>query len=181
MENSMRPILLIPGLGNSSTGHWQTLWENTMPSAQRVPMPNWDHPHLADWVNALDDAIAQASFESAPLLVAHSLGCMAVAHWALNHQRSIHGALLVAPADPEQAGADERILEFAPVPLFGLHFPSHVVASSNDPFVSLGRAREFADAWRSAFTDVGPRGHINAAAGFGEWPRGEALLMELLH
>lgn len=177
----MRPILLVPGLGNSGVGHWQTLWENTMAAAQRVVMPNWFHPHKADWVNALDDAIANAGFDAPPVLVAHSLGCLAVAHWAMSSQRHVHGALLVAPSDPEAPGADERIREFGPVPLFGLPFPSRVVASSNDPFVSLARAREFAEAWRSSFTDVGPRGHLNAAAGFGEWPRGEAFLMELLH
>jgi predicted alpha/beta hydrolase family esterase len=54
------------------------------------------------------------------------------------------------------------------------------VASSDDPYVSVERAREFADAWRSTFTELGSRGHINPASGFGEWPRGEALLQELM-
>ena len=29
-------ILLIPGLNNSGPGHWQTLWEETVPRARRV-------------------------------------------------------------------------------------------------------------------------------------------------
>lgn len=33
--------------------------------------------------------------------------------------------------------------------------------------------------WQTLW-EIGPRGHINTAAGFGEWPRGEALLRELM-
>jgi predicted alpha/beta hydrolase family esterase len=181
LEEAMRPILIIPGYRNSGASHWQTLWEGTMAYATRVPMPNWDHPHRNDWMNALDDAIERAIFTAPPILVAHDIGCMAVAHWVQEYQRPVHAALLVAPTDPERADAPEALKGFAPVPLFSLPFTSHVVASSTDPFVSIERAREFADAWRSAFTNVGPRGHLNGAAGFGEWPRGEAMLKDLLY
>ncbi|HNX93881.1 MAG TPA: alpha/beta fold hydrolase [Holophaga sp.] len=176
----MRSILFIPGYGNSGPGHWQSLWEGNIPTAIRVEMPSWDFPHRADWVNALDDAIERTSYDEPPVLVAHSIGCIAVAHWALEHQRPIHGAFLVAPSDPERPDALEILKSFAPVPQFALPFPSHVVASSNDPFVDLERARDFADAWRSSFTEIGPKGHINTASGFGEWPRGEALLHEIV-
>jgi len=176
----MRPILIIPGHRNASTSHWQTLWEGNMPYAIRVQMPNWDFPHRNDWVDALDDAIVEAGFTAPPILVAHDLGCMTVAHWVQEHQRPIHAAFLVAPTDPEQPGTPEIIQGFAPVPLFELPFNSRVVASSNDPNVSLERAKTFAEAWRSAFTNIGAGGHINGAAGYGDWPRGEAMLKELL-
>lgn len=177
----MRPILMIPGYGSSGPGHWQTLWEDLFPDTRRVPMPNWFAPHRTAWVEALDTAIHLAQDTAPPILVAHSLGCLAVAHWAARHHRPIHGALLVAPSDPEQEGALEAIQDFAPVPLLSLPFPSHVVASSNDPHVGLDRARAFAQAWGSAFTDLGPRVHLNAASGHGEWPRGQELLRELLY
>lgn len=176
----MRPILIIPDHWNAGPGHWQSLWENNMPYAKRVDMPNWEFPHRPDWVDALDDAIQEASHTAPPLLVAHGIGCMTVAHWVQERQRTIHAALLVAPTDPERSDIPEVIKSFAPVPLFELPFTSHVVVSSNDPFVSIERSREFADAWRSAFTELGPRGHINGAAGYGEWPRGEAILKDLL-
>jgi uncharacterized protein len=175
----MRPILLIPGIGDSGPGHWQSLWENNMRYAKRVQMPNWDFPHRSDWVEALDTAIREASEVMPPLLVAHSLGCIAVAHWAQRYQRPVHGALLVAPVDVERRDAMPVMKDFAPIPLFGLPFPSHVVASSNDPYTTLKRSQELADAWDSLFTDLGPRGHINTAAGYGEWPRGEVFLQDL--
>lgn len=177
----MRPILLVPGYLNSGPGHWQTLWEGQLRNARRVEMPNWEHPHRADWVGALDQAIRRANDEGAPpLLVGHSLGCIAIVHWAEANQLPVHGALLVAPTDVEAASALEALRGFAPVPRFGLPFPSRVVASTNDPYLSLARAQDFAEAWDAHFTEIGPRGHINTAAGFGEWPRGEALLRELM-
>jgi predicted alpha/beta hydrolase family esterase len=176
----MRPILIIPGYGNSGPGHWQSLWEANLRYAKRVQMPNWDFPHCASWVEALDTAIRAISQELPPVLVAHSLGCLAVAHWARRYQRPVHNALLVAPVDVERQDVLEAMKDFAPIPMFALPFPSHVVASSDDPYTSIERSREIADAWDSHFTNVGPRGHINTASGFGEWPRGDAFLQDMI-
>jgi uncharacterized protein len=176
----MRPILIIPGYGDSGPGHWQSLWEFNRKYAKRVQMPNWDFPHCPDWVEALDSAIREASQTMPPVLVAHDIGCLAVAHWARRYQSPVHGALLVAPIDVERPDAKDVLKSFAPIPMFGLPFRSHVVASTDDPFLSIERAREIADAWDCLFTELGPRGHINTASGQGEWPRGEAFLQDLI-
>jgi hypothetical protein len=55
-----------------------------------------------------------------------------------------------------------------------------VVASSNDEFATLDRARAFADSWSSRFVHIGDAGHINADSGLGCWPLGRELLGELL-
>jgi hypothetical protein len=60
-----------------------------------------------------------------------------------------------------------------------LPFPSAVVASSDDPFVSIKRAHAFASAWGAAMIEIGARGHINVDAGFGPWPEGRAMLERL--
>lgn len=174
------PILFVPGLGNAGPGHWLTLWEASLREASRVEMPNWDFPHRPDWVEALDEAVRRAAETAPPLLVAHGLGCLAVAHWAGESRRPVHGALLVAPTDVEAPGTPEVLASFAPVPLAGLPFESRVVASSDDPTVRLERALAFARAWRSRFTDAGPRGHLDPASGHGPWALGEALLQDLL-
>ena len=69
---------------------------------------------------------------------------------------------------------------FAPVPLEALPFPAIVVASSNDEYVTLARAEQFARAWHARFVDAGPLGHINSTSGLGEWAMGQRLLDELL-
>ena len=53
-----------------------------------------------------------------------------------------------------------------------------VVASENDEYVTIERARMFAEAWGSMFFDVGRKGHINALSNLGEWEEGRALLKE---
>ncbi len=88
--------------------------------------------------------------------------------------------MLVAPADVERVGTCAVFAGFAPLPNLPLPFRSLVVASSNDPYASLDRARCFADRWGSAFIDAGPLGHLNAAANLGDWQFGRIILEGLI-
>lgn len=174
----MKPIVLVvPGLHDSGPLHWQSRWAADEPTWRRVQQADWDRPRRRNWVQALDEAVRSASAPA--VIAAHSLGCVTVAHWALL-DRPIRGALLVAPADVEAPSCPDGPEGFAPIPLMRLSFPSVVVASRDDPYVSLSRARFFADAWGSEFVDVGCLGHINEASGIGGWDSGRALLAGLL-
>lgn len=73
-------VLVVPGWQNSGPEHWQSQWQAQQPDWQRVMQRDWLTPQLADWVAALDAAIVAAT--QPVLLVAHSLGCVTVAHWA---------------------------------------------------------------------------------------------------
>ena len=95
--------------------------------------------------------------------------------------RDVRAALLVAPADVDSpAHTPPETRAFAPMPSARLPFPATVVASADDPFVSLDRARAFAAAWGAVFVAAGARGHLNAASGLGDWPAGRRALDELL-
>jgi uncharacterized protein len=173
--------LILPGLFDSGPEHWQTLWEQIDPSCRRVNQADWETPRCADWVTALDDAIAQSA--EPVVLVAHSSSCALVAHWARDasaESRSrVRGALLVAPSDPEGPNYPDGPTGFAPMPLQRLPFPSIVVASRDDRYVTMDRAREYAHAWGSELVDLGEAGHINAASGLGSWATGYGLLQRL--
>ena len=173
--------LILPGLSSSGPEHWQTMWEQRDPSCRRVEQREWETPRCADWVTTLDDAVSRSAGDV--VLVAHSSSCALVAHWARDassrNVTKVRGALLVAPSDPEAPSYPEGPTGFAPMPLARLPFPSIVVASRNDPYVSLERAREYAAAWGSELVDVGDAGHINAASGLGAWPTGYGLLQRL--
>lgn len=171
------PVLVVPGYTGSGPGHWQTLWERADPRLRRVEQASWDHPDRDAWVRRLEEAIA--SLRSAPVLVAHSLGCIAVAHWAAMSCRRVAGALLVAPADVERPDAPEAIRGFAPVPLERLPFRSIVVAGDDDPYADADRSDLFARCWGSTLVRLRGAGHINTDAGFGPWPEGMALLRGL--
>jgi predicted alpha/beta hydrolase family esterase len=170
-------VLVLPGYQDSGPEHWQSLWERGNPEFRRVVQRDWENPDRDEWVATLDRAIAAAA--APPVLVAHSLGCLAVVHWAGRHRGRVHGALLVAPPDVERPDFLPGARSFGPIPRRPLPFASIVVASDDDPYADLDRAREFAVAWASELVELGAAGHINTAAGFGPWPDGEALLERL--
>lgn len=171
-------ILTVPGLGGSGPSHWQTLWEQSRPDTSRVELGMWDTPHRNAWVTKLDQAIRNA--QAPVVLAAHSLGCLAVAWWAeLSGQTFAYpvvGALMVAPADVDRTSAPHQLAGFGPTPTKPLPFPSITVASSDDPWISIQRARDLANSWGSLFVDAGPQGHLNAASGIGWWEEGQELL-----
>jgi predicted alpha/beta hydrolase family esterase len=173
-------VLIVPGWGDSGPEHWQSLWESANPDFRRVAQRDWLYPIRSEWVDTLGAAIREAA---APVvLVAHSLGCIAVAHCVRDitlAEGSICGALLVAPPDVERPDYPPVSEGFAPIPRERLPFPSIVVASRNDPFSELARTEALAAAWGSRFVDIGERGHVNGDAGLGPWPVGERLLGEL--
>ncbi len=171
-------VLTLSGLWNSGPEHWQTHWEGAHPHLVRVPHRDYNNPECAEWVAELDAAIAAC--DGPPVLAAHSLACMLVAHWARSGSSlKIAGALLVAPSDVEASSYPVPVNGFAPIPLAPLPFPSIVVASTNDEYVSPARARQFAQAWGSRFVEIGDAGHINGDSRLGMWPVGKQLLDEL--
>jgi predicted alpha/beta hydrolase family esterase len=170
-------VLTLAGLWNSGPQHWQTHWERKHPEFQRVPHRDWNNPQCHEWVAELDAAIAEG--EGAPILVAHSLGCMLVANWARSGSPlKVAGAFLVAPSDVDAPSYPVEAAGFAPMPMEKLPFPSVMVVSSNDEYVTLERARDMAAAWGSKLVEIGDAGHINGASGYGEWPEGEKMLLE---
>jgi len=171
-------VLLLPGWQNSGTGHWQTLWEQQH-GFVRVEQHDWMRPLRGDWNARLEEVLLA---QPAPVvLVAHSLGCALVAAWAA-HSRQTHrvrGALLVAPPELERDDLRVMLPGWAPMARQRLPFASVLVASSDDPYASLAHAQGLAQAWGSRLVDAGPRGHLNAESGLGDWPEGLDLLQSL--
>lgn len=179
--NSATRTLILPGIGDSGAGHWQSIWQAERPDFVRVQQLDWDNAVCAEWVDNLEQAVALG--DENVVLVAHSLGCLLVAHWAVRTHRKIKGALLVAPPSPAAAPAAEifRTMTsgFLPVPVQPFDFDSVVVASSDDPYGDLDFARSCAAAWGSRFVNAGAVGHINADSGLGAWRDGYELYRQL--
>lgn len=186
MAFDMTPtILMVPGLRDHVAEHWQTLLEQKLPRVASVPPLEHDKLSCAARVAALDAALAK--IDGPVILVAHSAGVMITVHWAQQHSRRIHGALLAAPADletPLPAGYPtfDALAEngWQPIPRTPLPFPSIVGASRNDPLAQFERVVAMASNWGSRLVDLGDVGHLNPAAGFGEWPTAETLIHQLV-
>ncbi|WP_295473469.1 alpha/beta hydrolase [uncultured Pseudomonas sp.] len=181
MHNAPIRYLIVPGWQGSPDEHWQTHWQNSLPNSERVRQADWHHPRCADWVGELQRAVAAE--DSPVILIAHSLGCITVAHWArlapLESLRQVHGALLVAPADVERPGCPPALRNFAPIPTDLLPFPAQVVSSDNDPAVSTRRAMQMASNWGAELGLLNQAGHINVKSGHTRWEQGFAYLYRL--
>lgn len=182
-------VLIVPGLRDQVAQHWQTLLETRLRAQGQAvcavaPMGR-EKLDCARYTEALE--AAACAVQGPLVLVAHSGGCVIVAHWAQRTQRAVRGALLATPPDfdkpmPEGYPALEplRAGGWFPVPRAPLPFTSIVAASRNDPLASYDRAVGLAKDWGSTVVDLGEVGHLNPASGFGEWPQAETLIAQLL-
>lgn len=171
-------VLLLPGWQNSNLAHWQTRWE-AIYRDRRVEQHDWDWPRRGDWMARLDEVLLEN--DTPAVLAAHSLGCQLVASWAAHSQHTarVKGALLVAPPDTERDDTPSQLFNWRPISRGRLPFPSLVVLSSDDPFCAAERATQMAADWGSRVVMAGPRGHLNAESGLGDWPEGRELLESL--
>ncbi|TAA11969.1 alpha/beta hydrolase [Pseudoxanthomonas winnipegensis] len=180
MSAAPATVLVLPGWQDSGPAHWQSQWQAAHPDWRRVQQRDWMSPRRAEWIATLD-AVAQAT-QGPLVLLAHSLGCITVAHWAAARPAAatrVRHALLVAPPDVERADLPAALADFAPAPSAALPFPATLAASHDDPYCGFERARALADAWACALWDVGPAGHINVQAGYGPWPQGLARFQRM--
>jgi predicted alpha/beta hydrolase family esterase len=175
------PVLLLPPLGDAGPEHWQRYWQRAEPGMRRVEQDDWEAPRCVDWCVRLAEAVRGE--RRRVVLVGHSTACALVAHWAGRASALelalVRGALLVAPSDPEGPRYPPQPTGFAPMPLRRLPFRTIVIASTDDEYVTVDRARAFADAWGSRLVLVGAHGHLNSASALGMWDEGRALLASL--
>lgn len=174
----MTHYFIIPGYQGSGDDHWQTWIESTQPNFHRIQQRDWNNPNLAEWAENIDKALAGYDPDSI-VLVAHSLGCLTVAEWVKRYNRRVKAAMLVAP--PDVARIKERIGEnlIEDEPTQHIPFPTTLVASTNDPWMTIERAGYFAQHWGSEFINIGEAGHINNLSGFGVWEEGLEILKKL--
>jgi len=177
-------VLVLPGWQNSGAAHWQSRWE-ALYGDVRVEQNDWVRPLRGDWMIRLEEAIADLEArEPDPqvALVAHSLGCHLVSAWAAHSARTarVRAALLVAPPDVARDEVRAALHSFTPMVRQRLPFPSLAVISSDDAYCDPALARALAADWGSDVLEAGPRGHLNADSGLGDWPAGRQLLARML-
>jgi predicted alpha/beta hydrolase family esterase len=172
MRTSDADILIVPGLHGSGPDHWQSRWAAKLPTARVVAQSDFSRPDLEAWRARLIEEISRA--ERPVVLVAHSLGVLAVAHAAAGlRDRGVKGAFLVAPPAPETIAALQSVDPAFAAPLLEpLPFPSLVIASRDDPYAPYAESERLAGTLGAELADAGNSGHINADSGHGPWPEG---------
>jgi len=177
-------VLVVPGLRDHVQEHWQTLLESKLEKVRSVPPLTEDKLNCRARIDNIQREIARIDGDI--ILVAHSAGCLMVAHWAAYYTREIKGALLAVPPDmhanwPPQYPTPDALREqgWDPLSAKPLPFPSILAASTNDYLASYEAAEEMARTWGSKLVNLGDVGHLNPASGFGPWPMAEAFIEEL--
>lgn len=183
MRSESIRYLIVPGWQGSPETHWQSHWQRSLPNSARVEQSDWLSPRREQWVAELDRSIAMSA--QPVILVAHSLGCITVAHWvehaSVDTLQRVRGALLVAPADVQRTGCPDALRNFAPIPRQALPFPSLLIGSDNDAAATADRAIELGLDWGSDTVILGGAGHINTQSGHARWEQGFAYLYRLQH
>ena len=184
--SSTPTTLIIPGLRDHVDHHWQTHLAKRLPKVITVPPMGRENLECTQRIAAIEQAIA--TIEGPVRIVAHSGGCIMVAHWAhtSDHVHRVCGALLATPPDFEQPMPDGYPTVHAlqaggwlPVPRHRLPFPSLIAISDNDPLASRESVLALARDWGSDTVDLGSVGHLNPASGYGEWPEAITLIEHL--
>ena len=187
MAASGEAVLIVPGYRGSGESHWQSWLHRELVGSRVLSGVSWHEPVLADWAERVREEIARAP---APLwIVAHSFGCLATVIAVADRPQNVAGVILAAPADPQRfhllglGRVDDRRLavktlaDVLPVKALGVR--GVLVASENDPWMSLPVAQQWAHDWEVTMVNAGAAGHINAESGFGPWPRVLDLLTAL--
>jgi len=111
-----------------------------------------------------------------PILVAHSLGCLTVAHWAARSDRPCFAVLLVAVPDPSGSAFPKAAIGFQAAPLALREYRVTVVSSNDDSYATTTYTEEQVAAWGAEHHRLGQRGHINAASDLGDWADGWGIV-----
>lgn len=183
--NAAPTLLLVPGLRDEAPGHWQSILAGQWPGAVSLPALGRRNIDLAARLVQIEDAVQ--AIQGPVVLVAHSGGAIATAHWAQRTRAAVQGALLATPPLFSGSLGPEfpELAEFhrygwAPIPRLPLPFRSIVAASRNDPLGSYTGVSELAGDWGASLFDLGESGHLNPASGFGPWPAALKLVRELM-
>ncbi len=122
---------------------------------------------------------ALAGLGEDPVVICHSLSCMAWAHLAphLEADERPGRVLWVAPPGPSLFEAEPLIAAFAPAGLdaeairaSSARAPLRLVCSDGDPYCPEGAAEVYGEPLGLDVDQLTGQDHINPDAGYGEWP-----------
>lgn len=170
-------IVIVPDIGGTDRRHWLMHWKSNYPDLMRVAEYDVADANCKNWVRGIDDAVAGSGPKTC--LVAHGLGCLAVAHWAMQTYRPIEAAMLVSIPDCSVKNDSScQLSGFLPVPRSALPFRTLIVASTEDG--GYQHALAHAEHWDATLVVVGCISHHTAPESRLTWDEGLNLLWNLV-
>ncbi|WP_310441051.1 alpha/beta hydrolase [Sulfurimonas sp.] len=165
-------ILILHGWGGSDFPHWQS-WlaaeiAKNYGCVSFLKFSNPDFPSKEKWIEEL---LKELEDFRPDIVVCHSLANILWFHICNGSvSAKIQKLFLVAPPS---LGCDiEELKSFFPceIPTNLYAKEALIVASTNDPYMSLDEAKSLQTALNIPMIVLNDAGHINTDSGYGEWP-----------
>ncbi len=172
MPSRSKKVLLLHGWGGSDFPHWQSWLAGEIAKeygyVSFLKFSDFEFPDFAVWKKELT---AHLKDFRPDIVICHSLANTLWFHLCnTNAVKKVQKLYLVAPPSLK---CDIPELES----FFPLEMPKNpyadktlLVASSNDPYMSMDEAKELQDSLGVEMIVLENAGHINADSGYGEWP-----------
>lgn len=176
-------VLILHGWGGSNFPHWQSWLAGEIAkdygTVSFLEFSDYEFPNFGVWKKELLEHMKEFKPD---IVICHSLAntlwfqlCNA------NAIEKIEKLYLVAPPS-----LNSKIAEIES--FFPLDMPTNphaketlLVASTNDPYMSMGEAKELQESLGVEMIVLEDAGHINADSGYGEWPWILKKIKEDLH
>jgi predicted alpha/beta hydrolase family esterase len=179
-------FVLIHGTGGDPAVNWLPWLASKLQSngsAISVPsLPTPDGQNLQNWQAAFYEQVPQLN--ASMVLVGHSMGAGLILRLLESSDSPVRASILVSGWDGllEHPDFDPLIFSFYQTPFkwdrIRANSPRiHLFHGDDDPYVPHRKAQDLADKLQSPLTTIVGGGHLNAAAGFDEFP---ALLEKCL-
>lgn len=172
-------VKIIPGINNSDSNHWQSIWELRY-GFTRVNQSDWDYPQYNDWESNLIENL-ESDNDKDNIIVAHSLGCLLTVKALPKIRQYVRGIFLVAPPDPKGNNFPKTANSFDSIPNSDLGIPGILIYSEDDQYSSTSFSIEQGNKWGLEVIFIGKKGHINSKSGLGNWDEGYSMLQKLIN
>lgn len=165
-------ILILHGWGGSDFPHWQGWLSGEIAKdygcVSFLKLSNPDFPNKNEWIEELTEELKNFKPN---IVVCHSLANILWFHLCNELKiTKVRKLFLVAP--PSLECKVEELKSFFPckIPTNLYAKEALLVASTNDPYMSLDEATLLADSLGVEMVILQNAGHINTDSGYGEWP-----------
>ena len=173
-------LLVLHGWGGSEYPHWQAhLAMEAAKNYGTVSFPLIQHPHFPNknrWLKQLHHFMEEFKPDT---VVCHSLA-NTLWFWYRQQAHALGTERLFLVSPPSLQTELETLSTFFPASLpenIGAR-SSHMIVSTDDPYISVEEAQTMADILTAELTLLENAGHINADSGYGKWEFIEKLVME---
>ncbi len=178
ISRHMTTIFIFHGVGGNSKENWFPWLKKQLETEQcRVvvlDLPHSDHPDLTEWSDYFRQY--EELVDEQTIFVGHSLGGAFALRLLERMPKPIRACFLVAPVWGVMGNQFDPQMETFTVPPYDWKTirknskQFSVLHADNDPFIKLSQAEELAKHIDTEVTLVRGGGHLNANAGYTEFP-----------